>query len=190
MFRKHINATMICVWVCLLSIWIFCEERAGEWENANNIFHLEVHISVGKQCTHQSVVMMVNAHTIFSQCQSERVCVPVPVHVSKKRREKKIAEANRYKNASSIDDFSWIQLKLSSTQRNETENFCLFVSFSISHSDEFTWLFRFLCVDFIPWLMNAVLRLKFMCMICSVWFIFMFSKANAWVCFSFSIHFC
>lgn len=66
-----------------------------------------------------------------------------------------------------------------SAQRNETENFCLFV---VWFSVEFTWLFHFRCVDFIPGL-----RSKCMCMICSVYFIFMFSKKrNAWV----SIHFC
>lgn len=166
---------------CLLSIWIFCEEWAGDRANANSIFHLEVHISVGKHCTHQSVAMMmmmvVNAHTTFF---SPNVKVSVCSASIKMRERRKLQRQTDPK----MHPASMTTAESNSVQRNETENFCLFVWFFISHSDEFTWLFRFRCVDFIPKLMNAAIC---MCMICSVWFIFMYSKVNVWVCFSFYV---
>lgn len=190
---------MICersVFVIYLNLlW---RKRAGEklsYPQTHTIsFHLEIHTSVGKQCTHQSVVLMVKTHHFFPM--SKCVCL----HASK-RRKKKIAEANRYKNASSINDFSLTQLnsaQLSSAQRNETENFCLFVVIAVMLFD-FPFHIRMNSHDFFIFGASIsyrgwwMLRSNFMCMMCSIYFIFMFSKANACVCFLFfsiSIHFC
>lgn len=144
MFRKHTNATMIreCVYVCyLFESFVKNEQGKKLTHKEHKISSIQIHRSVSKQCTHQSVVMV---NTPFFLWWLVCLCTLV------EEKEENCRGKQLKKIISSIDDSSSMQLN--STQLIEMKQkicvlfryYCLIFHSRIqmnSH-DSFVW-----CVD-------------------------------------------